>query len=68
MTEWTQVKAGVPQGTLLGSLGVVCHFNDLKTVCDTVMYVDYSTVWEVCDRKGEDSQIQLANNQAIKWT
>ncbi len=53
---------------MLGPLGFVCHTNDLKTVCDTVKYVDDSTIWEVCDRKGEDSQIQPAANQTIEWT
>ncbi len=37
-------------------------------MCHTVKYVDDSTIWEVCYRKGEDSQIQLAINQAIEWT
>ncbi len=68
MSELTQGKAEVPQGTLLGPLGFVCHINDLNNVCDTVKYIDDSTIWEVCDRKGEDSQIQLATNQAIEWT
>ncbi len=48
--------------------GFVCHINDRKTVCDTVKYVNDSTIWEVCDGKGEDSQIQLATNQYIEWT
>ncbi len=68
MSEWTQVKGGVPKRTLLGPLGFICHINDLTNVCDTVKYVDDSTIWEVCDRKGEDSQIQLATNQTIEWT
>lgn len=32
---------------------------------DTVKFINGSTLWELCDRKGEVSQIQMATNQAI---
>ena len=67
-SEWVHVKAGVPQGTLTGPPGFLVHINDLKTVCKMVKYVDDSTIWEVCDRTGEDSMLPVAANQAEKWT
>ena len=62
------LKAGVPQGTLLGPVAFIYHINDLSTVCNTVKYVDDTTVWESCDTCGSNSKIQTAANQAGMWS
>ena len=67
-SEWTGVNAGVPQGTLIGPVTFLLHINDLKTVCESEKYVDDASIWEVCDRDGEDSQIQEAADQAALWS
>ncbi len=49
-------------------MAFLLHINDLQTVCPTVKYVDDSSIWEVCNRSGSNSQIQTAGNQATSWT
>ncbi len=50
-----------PQGTLLGS-------NDLKTICDDQIYVDDTTLWEFCNRSGDNSNMHTDADQSVKWT
>ena len=66
-SDWEDVNAGVPQGTLLGPSTFLLHINDLQTDCHSVKYVDDTTIWESCDRKGVLSQLQTAANQTISW-
>ncbi len=56
-SDWKQMKAGVPQGTLLGPVTFLIHINDLRTDCDMTKYVDDVTMWEVCEYTGVDSDI-----------
>ncbi len=44
------------------------HIKYSKIVCQDVKYMDDSTLWEVCDRIGCDSQIQTSADQASDWT
>jgi hypothetical protein len=66
-SEWENVNAGVPQGTLLGPSAFLLHINNFKTVCNSVKYVDDTTIWESCRRDGGDSKLQYAANQSIGW-
>jgi hypothetical protein len=66
-SKWTPLNAGVPQGTLLGPSTFLLHINDLKTDCNSVKYVDDTTIWETCDKRGENSNIQNAANQTFTW-
>ncbi len=43
------------------------HINDLKSICDDEKYVDDTSVWEICDKCGENSNIQTVADQAVKW-
>ncbi len=67
-STWSHLKVGVPQGPLLGPVAFLLHINNLQTVCPTVKYVDDSSIWDVCNRSGSNSQIQTARNQATTWT
>ena len=67
LSEWSQMNAGVPQGTLLGPSTFLLHINDLKTECHSIKYVDDTTIWETCDKKGDNSKIQNAANQTYEW-
>ena len=44
------------------------HINDLKTCVNDIKYVDDSSLWEKCQRSGEDSKLQQATDQAVEWS
>ena len=67
-SEWCHIKAGVPQGTLLGPVAFLIHINDLKTDVHDMKYVDDTSLWEACDRCGNESKLQEAADQAARWT
>ena len=67
MSSWVNMNAGVPQGTLLGPVCFLLHINDLKTACDSIKYVDDTTIWENCTVDESSSNIQTAANDAVKW-
>ena len=68
LSEWSQVRAGVPQGTLVGPISFLLHINHLQTVVSHVKYVDDSSLWEVCGADGGNSLIQVATDQAVEWS
>ncbi len=48
VSEWAQVNAGVPQGTILGSILFLVMVNDLNTLqSDSWKYVDDLTISEI---------------------
>ena len=67
-SQWSSVRAGVPQGTLLGPTSFLLHINDLQTECKTIKYVDDASIWAVCNRDGTDDTLQLAADQALQWS
>ena len=66
-STWGSPNAGVPQGTLLGPTAFIWHINCLQTMCPSVKFVDDTTFWEHCDRKGVNTKLQLATNQVLEW-
>ena len=67
-SEWSNVRAGVPQGTLLGPTSFLLHINDLQTICKATKYVDDASIWEECNYNGKDSKLQMAADQASEWS
>ncbi len=47
-SDWCQIKAGLPQGTLIRPITFLIHINDLQTVVNGVKYVYDSSLWEAC--------------------
>jgi hypothetical protein len=67
LSEWANIHGGVPQGTILGPLTFLIHINDLNTCCNSIKYVDDTTLWESCNLAKGDSNIQHAANEAMTW-
>ena len=67
-SEYTNVNAGVPQGTIFGPIGFLHHVNDLQTVCEHIKYVDDRTIWEASSSSGMDSSLQVAADEVGQWT
>ena len=57
----------IPQGTLSGPKCFLIYINDLRTTVPLYKYVDDSTLFEICDRKGV-SVIQELVDIAARWT
>ena len=66
-SEPAEIKAGVPQGTLLGPVTFLAHINNLQPSCNTIKYVDDTTVWEISNTTGSDSKIQTAADDVMNW-
>jgi len=66
-SDWLEIWGTVPQGTLLGVLCFVCMINDLSTGCETIKYVDDTTLYNVSSQT-DDQALQGALNVALKWS
>ena len=67
VSQWAEVNAGVPQGTRCCPVCFLLHINDLWTCCDTLKYVEDSSVWEICSSECHDNRLQQAAEQAETW-
>ena len=60
-------NGGVSLRTLSGPKCFLVYINDLRTTVPLCKYVDDSTLFEICDRKGV-SVIQESVDIAARWT
>ena len=47
MSEWLSVKAGVPQGSILGPLFFLIYINDLSDVSTVKLFADNTSLFSV---------------------
>ena len=70
LSTWTNVRSGVPQGTVLGPLLFILYINELPLLTDSpmVLYADDLKIWrELKDEK--DSQILQGDlNKLLEWS
>ena len=71
ISEWTEISAGVPQGTKLGPIVFLAIINDASLdIVDPIrrfIYVDDLTLLECCDQR-KDSNIQAAVTSLRDWS
>ena len=67
-SQWSEIRAGVPQGTKLGPWLYVLIINDLTTsLSNPWKFVDDTTILEIV-KKYQRSTIQLEVDQVQNWT
>ena len=52
---------------MFGPVGFLIYIDDLQSLLDITKHVDDGTVWEVCDKQGRDSLLQLVADQSSNW-
>ena len=66
LSHTVYMNGGVPQGTLSGPEDFLHVLDDFTRCVDDIKYVDDTSLYEIVYR-GEDSSMQEAANDAIKW-
>ena len=67
-SDWKEINAGVPQGTILAPLFFLIMINDLTTTLPLYKYVDDCTAYEVVSRSTNYTMLQTDLNIVNTWT
>ena len=67
-SDWKEINAGVPQGTILAPLFFLIMINDLTTTLPLYKYVDDCTAYEVVSRPTNYTMLQTDLNIVNTWT
>ena len=67
-SNWKQINAGVPPGTILRPLFFLVMINDLTTTHPLYKYVDYCSTYEVVSRPACNSTLQLDIDIICDWS
>ena len=73
ISDWKEVKSGVPQGSVIGPILFIIYINDLPDIISnpSKMYADDTKIQAKIDKKHEfqDTQsMQIDINNIIEWT
>lgn len=67
-SDWKEINAGVPQGTILAPLFFLIMINDLTTTLPLYKYVDDCTAYEIISRSTNNVTLQTDLNSVNTWT
>jgi hypothetical protein len=67
-SDWKEINAGAPQGTILAPLFCLIMINDLTTTLPLYKYVDNCTAYEVVSRSTNYTMLQTDLNIVNTWT
>ena len=68
-SAWTEVRSGIPQGTVLGPILFVIYINDLPDVISSYvfMYADDTKIFRVIGDDGDAASLQRDLDAASAW-
>lgn len=67
-SDWKEINAGVPQGTILAPFFFLIMINDLTTTLPLYKYVDDCTAYEIISRSTNNATLQTDLNNVNTWT
>ena len=70
LSEWSTVKSGVPQGSVLGPVLFVIYINDLPSVVDSccIMFADDTKIYNSVNTRDQTEKLQNDINSLTEWS
>ena len=69
-SEWSEVRSGIPQGSVLGPILFLIYINDLPDVVNNIikLFADDTKIYSVMDNPRSPESIQQDINKMVNWS